>query len=169
MDIMVLSAWGEFLGGVAVVLSLIFVGVQVHRSTQASRAATRQAIADSMVSGATALIDPGTLTEALAALENGETLENLPQTQRIQLQFYAAGYIRTLDNAFYQYRSGLLDTKQWQSLRSGLVANLRTGSGKHWLRPQLELMSSSVVNAEFSEELHAALRTADEEDCVGET
>ena len=169
MDITVLSAWGEFLGGIAVVVSLIFVGIQVRNSTKASRAATRQAIADSFMTAAAAVVEPVTLNEAMAELESGKILENLPQTQRYQLQIYSAMYIRALDNAFYQYQSGLLENAQWQSMRNGLVFNLQTESGKQWLMPLLESMLNSIVDPEFAEELRLALRVADEESDAGVT
>ena len=129
MDISVLGAWGEFLGGIAVIMSLIFVGVQVRYSAQASRAATRQAIADSMTTAGSALIDPVSFHDAMGKLESGMTTEELTPAQRYQVQMYATLYLRTLDNAFYQYKSGLLESAQWQSLRNGLVFNLRAAAG----------------------------------------
>ena len=42
-----LGAIGELVGGVAVVASLIYVGVQVRHSARTTQAASRQAIADS--------------------------------------------------------------------------------------------------------------------------
>ena len=78
-------------------------------------------------------------------------------------------YIRALDNAFYQYQSGLLENAQWQSMRNGLVFNLQTESGKQWLMSLLGSMINSIVDPEFAEELRLALRVADEESDAGVT
>ncbi len=163
-----LGAWGEFLGGIAVVMSLIFVGIQVRQSTEASRAATRQAVADSMVMATNAVIEPVTLNEAMADLESGATIESLPLTQRHQLRLYASMYTRIIDNAFYQYQRGMLEAEQWESLRNGLIFNLGTEAGKQWLRPALESMIIGIVNQEFAKELRQMLNIADNESTGGD-
>ena len=48
MDIMELGAIGELVGGLAVIASLVYVGVQVRQNTFAVRASAAQAFADSI-------------------------------------------------------------------------------------------------------------------------
>ena len=38
MDITILAAWGEFLGGIAVVVSLVYLASQIRQNTKTVRA-----------------------------------------------------------------------------------------------------------------------------------
>ena len=160
MDIQMLGAWGELLGGLAVVASLVFVGIQVRHGAEASRAATRQAIADSMIAAAAVSIDAGPLGSAQVKLEGGAALEELSELERYQLNMQAAIYARMLDNAFYQYRQRMLDAEQWQSLRRGLLHNVSVGAASRYMRPTFEMMLP-IVSAEFAGEIANVLREAD--------
>ena len=51
MNVMELGAMGELVGGVAVIASLIYVGIQLRHSTTATRAASYHAIKDSFNEG----------------------------------------------------------------------------------------------------------------------
>ena len=52
------GALGELIGGVAIIVSLIYVGLQVRQSTHATRAATSQAFTDQYMSAISPLQDP---------------------------------------------------------------------------------------------------------------
>ena len=166
MDIQALSAWGELIGGVAVVASLVFVGVQVRNGTEASRAATRQAILDSMLTVGIVSIDAATVGAAQIKLGGGAALDELTELEQYQQRIYWYMYARLIDNGFYQYRRRLLEPAEWRGFRSGLINNLRTHAGRCYLKPNLELMTS-WVSAEFAEEIASVLREASAGDSEG--
>ena len=47
MDITTLAAWGEFLGGIAVVVSLIYLASQIRQNTRAVTVSTTAAVGKS--------------------------------------------------------------------------------------------------------------------------
>ena len=44
MDITTLAAWGEFLGGIAVVISLVYLASQIRQNSKLLRASTASAM-----------------------------------------------------------------------------------------------------------------------------
>lgn len=127
MDIQVLGAWGEFLGGVAslvaavgVIGSLVFVGLQVKQNTGATQATTRQAVYDSYVTQMSIGVDNPTVAKAFAALNQGAKESELDPLARTQLGLYALIYWRTMENTFYQYSTGLLEQAEWLAYRNAI-------------------------------------------------
>ena len=121
MDIQALGAWGELIGGVsglvaalAVVGSLVFVGLQIKHSTDIARASARQAVTDSVVNYLMRGICDDVLSEAFRKNMAGESIDD---PERFQINRFNRVQWRTLENVFYQYRQGLLDPDEWQSHR----------------------------------------------------
>ena len=68
MQKLTLSQWSDLaqvVSAIAVVASLVYVGFEIHRNTEASRAATRQSIAETDFVYVAATLDPVRLVEAL--------------------------------------------------------------------------------------------------------
>ncbi len=106
----------EIIASVGVILSLIFVGLQISDSNRETRAATVQAILDSeLFMIATITNHAGTWDKVItgAPLASGEerrmgiTLFNLLMTEA--------------ENRYYQFDSGYLDAQSWE----GRVSSLR--------------------------------------------
>lgn len=112
-----LSQWSEasqVVSAFAVVLSLVYVGQEIRANTAASRAATRQAIAQTDFEYVGATLDPLTLLVAETKAAAGEELtpaEHFVLVERQHLNF------RIFENAFYQYRAGLLEAETWDRYR----------------------------------------------------
>ena len=49
MNIQELAAWGEFIGGIAVVAGLFFVGIQLRIANRESRLAANRTYAESII------------------------------------------------------------------------------------------------------------------------
>jgi hypothetical protein len=59
MDINTLAAWGEFLGGIAVVASLIYLASQIRQNSKLLRASTASATTQNVFSGSAMIVqDP---------------------------------------------------------------------------------------------------------------
>lgn len=112
-----LGQWSDLsqvVSALAVVVSLLYVGLEIRANTEASHAATRQAIAQTDFEYVGATLDPLTLLEAEAKIEAGETLtpvEHFVLVERQHLNF------RIFENAYYQHRIGLLGVETWERYR----------------------------------------------------
>ena len=119
-----LQRWSDvsqIVSALAVVLSLVYVGSEIRSNTEATRGATRQAILQADLEYLTSALDPQTLLAAEAKLENGVELnmeERFVLVERQHVNF------RLFENAYYQYRAGLLIDERWDTYRRIIGARL---------------------------------------------
>jgi hypothetical protein len=131
------SAVSELIGSVAVVLSVLYLGVQVHRSTRVARLATQDA-------AATALRE---VTKPF--MENAEVeriwrvgLEDLNAlSTEDRARFFHATYqfLKAFETIHFHYVYGLMDRQLWEGWR-GLLRHYITAPGiaHYWkLRPEV--------------------------------
>ncbi len=108
------GALGEMIGGIAIIISLIYVGLQVKQATKAVRLNTAHDVAEDC-RGIYALIaqDVAIADIWLRGLTSIETIQGAERTQ-----FYSLlhTFFRAFDNAHYQMSEGALDKRQWESM-----------------------------------------------------
>lgn len=161
MDVQDLGAWGEFIGGIsgsiaaiAVVASLIYVGVQLRQSTMVAKAAARQATSDAIVAYFARMVDPKLLEDAVSEmmrLDPSADLRQMDHAHFRQLNSHAQCYWRMQQNVFYQYHTGLLDEDEWRSHRSGIrraLENRRTWA-RYLFSTLVELWQSGILSKRF--------------------
>jgi len=107
MDIMELGAIGELVGGVAVVVSLIYVGLQVRHNTAAIRVSSAQAFADS-INGVNLMIASSPEMARIARLWS-EDVDALNPDEKTRLDFMILAVCRTFDSALLQAEMGSFD------------------------------------------------------------
>src|SRR5213083_628618 len=132
-----ISAISQLIGSIAVVLSVLYLGLQVHRSTRVAKLATQDA-------AATALRD---VTKTL--MENAELeriwrigLEDLSAlSAQDQARFFHAAYqfLKAFETIHFHYVYGLMDKQLWEGWR-GLLRHYiaAPGMAQYWnLRPEV--------------------------------
>jgi hypothetical protein len=146
MDLMssaqLLSNVGEFVGAVAVVLTLVYLAIQVRHSKIALEANTRSldenqrlAVARTYQSRTDSLNDLWSdiaLSDSLSqiiARAQGDGLAALTEEELFRLKLFQTTVVAKFDNVHYQYQQGFLDEEYFQtSFRSSvrtLVPTLR--------------------------------------------
>jgi hypothetical protein len=136
MSKLTLGQWSDLsqvVSAVAVVASLVYVGVEIGRNTEASRAATRQSIAETDFEYVGSTLDAALLVEAEARYEAG--LE-LSATDRFILRERQHLNFRIFENAYYQYQVGRLEPETWQRYRwiISRLLTLNEPAQAMWLR-----------------------------------
>lgn len=124
-----LSEWAnvaEIGAAIGVIISLIFVGIQLQSNTEATQAATREAINQKDMSYLSLRLDSSVLARANANIDNGETLSPLEESQIIHQEY--VNFV-SFEHSFYQYRKGALEAGEW--LRHENIARIRIESSKH--------------------------------------
>jgi hypothetical protein len=137
MDIQLLGAWGEFIGGisslvsaVAVIGSLIFVGLQLRQHTRAIRSAARSEIALNQVDGNFRLAENPKLMESAYALLKGEKLSQQELLVGAQV---LSGEFRGFENQFFAYKEGNFPESVWQGYKQNIVWNVnQVNFGGFW-------------------------------------
>ena len=106
-------------GTLAVVITLIYVGVQIKQNTKVARWATRQSITDLMIETSKDIISDQQLAELLIRELNGEKLDAV---ERLRLFARAYTALRNWENIHYQYRTGMLTEDEWSGFKLNLEA-----------------------------------------------
>ena len=107
MDLTQLANLGEFIGGVAVIASLIYVGVQVRQNTSAVRANAAQSFADSINSVIMQVAGGGEPARVLRRAWEDPTA--LTDDERICADHIAIAAFQSYDSGLLQAKLGSLD------------------------------------------------------------
>lgn len=117
MNWQAISAISDILGATGVVVSLIYLAIQVRQNTRVARAATRQAIAGDFQALATDLVTGDDAARIFYAHVSGDSVK---PHERVRLQARAYRDFHFWDNAHYQYQQGMLSSDEWHGIRENL-------------------------------------------------
>ena len=108
-----LSDWAnmaEIAAATGVVISLVFVGLELRSNTEATQAATREAINQKDTQFLSLRLDSSVLARAHAKRLKGEELSFLEETQLIQEDY--VNFI-SFEHSFRQYKKGVILRDEW--------------------------------------------------------
>jgi len=130
MTIQEWGAIGEVVGGVAVVLSLLYLASQIRQSTKTARASSRQAILDKFYDAGWDLVRHPHLQAALA---NGfNDFDSLSNNDKATFALVAGRYGGNLYNALLLRKAGLLDEETLLVIGRAFVSSVATPGGQRW-------------------------------------
>jgi hypothetical protein len=143
MTIQEWGAIGEVVGGVAVVLSLLYLAYQISQSTKMAKAASRQAILDKFYDTSWEMGQHPHLQRVLTlGLHDFDSLSNEDKTTFAIITEKFGGNVY---NALLLRRTGLLDEETFQRIGGSFVSAVSTPGGRQWwqgmrhrLFPQLQ-------------------------------
>jgi len=106
-----LASIGEIVSGIAVIVSLVYLAIQIRSNTEAERSATYQSI----VSDFGALNNTMASTPELSHMfvEAMEDYVQLTPDQKARISQIFFQCFRFFENMFYQYKKGYLDEEVW--------------------------------------------------------
>jgi hypothetical protein len=161
MSLSDLAALGNLVGGVAVLVSLAYLSVQVRQNTKHMRALMFQGRAARINDHLTAMLQP----DACAAYIAGNDQTPTPDAIR-RRQFYlqCSGYFVGWEDSYLQHREGLMGAEEFARFRDGLAAILARDPG---LRRFVSRMTNIVQTNDFREFLQNLLPEAGREGSPG--
>ena len=125
-----LANLGEFLGGLAVIVSLFYLAIQIRQNTRTVRASTFQAVADSQSDLAAKFgFDPELGRIYLTGLRRNDELS---EAEERQFHFMIITMARKLESAFFQWQSGVLTDEQYKGFRVTTERIFRSPGGMAW-------------------------------------
>ena len=116
-----ISAIAEVIGVIAVVVSLVYLSVQIRQNTKMAKAATRQAIAESTEKLGDDLINNSDMAEIFVKHMSGGELNSV-ENLRLQARCYRD--LQHWENIHYQFNEGLVSQDQWLGFRKNLATLL---------------------------------------------
>ena len=147
-----IGAVGDIIAAIAVVVSLIYLAVQVQRGTNATHAASIQAaVAMDQEFLLTLGSDPATAQLWASYLSNPEALSS---EQKVQAHFLMGSLLRRLENIQSQHRLGTLSQAGWMSRQNMFNVIARSRGYSAFLDSPI----ASFLNAQFIEYM-ARLKT----------
>jgi hypothetical protein len=142
---------GQALSATAVVLSLLFVGMELRQNTLAERAQTRQQLANSSRELLLTIADNPTLSRAYAAMYGamgGFADTTLSPSDSLQARFVMFANLRNLENVWLQSQAGVVDE---EVLNTYAFRNPRLYSSESfrvsWRTAWSNVLDSSFVRA----------------------
>lgn len=146
-----IGAIGEIVGALAVVVSIVYLSIQIRSNTQATKA---QSGFDATHSWADITLDMSSRTEEELALFTGAMSvnadwESYRDIDRQRLVLLARSIFQRLEGQFFLYRHGYLDTDLWESRAAWAAATIRLPFYAKWweLEKQQRVFSSEFVGA----------------------
>ena len=120
-----ISAVSEVIGAAAVVISLIYLAVQIRQNTNAIRGSTLDAITSHMQEELRWSSDmPTVIRKAL------EDPDSLTWEESWQMSEWVTAAFTARQNEYHQYRQGLLDEDVWEAIEN----IIRLLLGMEWVR-----------------------------------
>jgi hypothetical protein len=115
---MTLQETVQILGGIGVIASMIYVGIQIRNNARAVRAATFQQLSASFSANLDVLFQNA---EACSlALRGGDDFDSLDRLEKARYRFSLMAMMRRYGNAWFQHRIGTLRSDDWQSIAAPL-------------------------------------------------
>lgn len=150
-----LSDWAnvaEIGAAAGVIISLIFVGLELQSNTDATQAATREAMNQKDLDFLALRLDSSVLAVASAKRQNNEGLSPLEESQLLQMEYI--NFV-AFEHSYRQYQKGLLGSDDW--LRHENIARVQIERSQYaqamWLRkrdtftPEFRALVDSFVAA----------------------
>ncbi len=130
MDITTLAAWGEFLGGIAVIVSLIYLASQIRQNSKLMRSSTASATATSNTAVNTLIVqDP-----EVARIYSAGMADRSSMPEEDQLRFDALiGMLMNLHNQEHQFaQDEVIAPAVWVTRQRAVRTLFRLAGMKHW-------------------------------------
>jgi len=135
------AATSSALGATGVILTVIYLALQIRHNTHATRSQTYQHAT-------------GSLAEYAALLGSSEKLchlwrlgltnpKELNDDQSFQFALLLVSMFRRYENIFYQYQSGMIDADSWSGHREGILWYFhKTATHRLWKERRLTFSQS---------------------------
>ena len=144
---------GDFVGGIAVLITLAYLATQVRQHTAALRTASRQDLSAAYRSHNQHLLDPA-VSEAYAT--GLRDYPDMPPDQKRTFTHAINDHALFLQNAFALYESGALGVENYSPYLTWFACAVATPGGSAWWRE-----IHGFYNAALVDSIDARLREAD--------
>jgi hypothetical protein len=126
-----LGSLGEFMSGLAVVVTLVYLALQIRYNTRAVRSSMHQDMVESTLRIAESLSDNENI--ARIVLKADEDYGNLTKEELIRFEAYAERVFGNFESVFYSYRNSMVEQDLWESWESSFLNDIsRIAMRRFW-------------------------------------
>ena len=142
---------GDFVGGIGVVVTLIYLSVQVRQNSRSVRSASAQAMLASLSQTITTI---GSSDQSSRVFTKGQLEpDNLNDDEAAQFAHQILGWFRVMEQAFYQHQLGGLDTEIWNGYVAQMDSFMQSPGVQRWWPVRAPLFHAEF--REFIDELQS--------------
>lgn len=121
-----IGAIGEMIAAAAVVVTLVFLSIQLRANSAALRAQTKQSLADNVQDRFLATATSPELSAIIGKVRNGATWDELDDIESEQFRHWAAAVFNQVANYYSQYQFGTISKLDWETRRDLLLIQLQS-------------------------------------------
>jgi hypothetical protein len=139
-----LASIGEIISSIAVIISLVYLAVQIRTNTEAERTSTYQSIvSDFGALNNNMAITPGLSHMFVQGMEDFNQFEPDERARISQMFFQCFHYF---ENMFYQHRKGYLDDEVWAGWQRLMLTYYSRPGFQTWWAFRRDVYSESFAN-----------------------
>ena len=130
MSIEFLGNIGDFIGGIGVIVTLIYLALQIRQNTVATRADSYQAVVSSASDWSRELSLNAEICEILQ--RGAEDYNALDVVERLRFNLAMSSYFRNMENLHLKFRAGAVDASVWSGWASRTRAFMLPPGTQAW-------------------------------------
>jgi len=151
---------GDFIGGIGVLVTLLYLASQIRQNSQSVRNAAAESVLQSMNS---ALQTASSSPQIARVIAVGQTnIEDLSEDERSQFLMWLYAWFRVLERGYSHYRRGYIDADEWRGHTMNLASVMKSESAQKWW-----FARRSYFGSEFAAMVDS-LETSDAAPSIGE-
>ena len=154
MTLEALGNVGELLGGLAVVVSLLYLAFELRANTRTARAAAAAQSQDSLASINDLLASEADLAKLVASAAERGSLEGLAPEEAFRLNMLLRANLQRFESMYFLYEAGLLEERVWAVRRYWMAGFLKTPMVAEWWNVERD---SSCFTPDFIAELESVV------------
>jgi len=139
-----IGAVGELLGALGVIVSLVYLAVQIRQNTKAVRSASYHQAAEQTWSTALAVAQGESLAEALA---KAEARQELSPAEQLRVNSVDLAAVFGFENMLRLHEQGLLDPDVWDNVLKNTLPYLGTSRVREFISQRPGPLSARLLKA----------------------
>jgi len=132
-----LGSLGEFISGLAVVVTLVYLALQIRHNTRAVRSSMHQDMVESTLRVAESLSDNADVGRIV--IKADEDYDNLTKGELLRFEAYAERVFGNFESVFYSYRNSMIEPDLWDSWKSSYLADISRDAMRRFWQEQRPL------------------------------
>jgi hypothetical protein len=129
LDITTLAAWGEFIGGIGVIVSLVYLASQIRMNTKTVRASNLGGHIAAAADWNRMMVDPAAASLYVRGLED---FVGLSAEDQVRFNGLIANLFGMTTNARHLRQQGLFDAEAFRFQENSLAHLLKSRGARQW-------------------------------------
>ena len=130
MSIEALGNIGDFIGGIGVIVTLIYLAVQIRQNTIATRTDSYQAVITSASDWSREMSVNAEIADIL--LRGGREYETLEPLEKMRFSLAMSSFFRNMENLHSKFRNGAVDADVWSGWANRTHSFLTGPGTRRW-------------------------------------